>query len=468
MASPSPAVEGRGRAGVGKRPKIVLKKIHYSDFRLHFVTWNIASFNPTSPDIESLFLPQDGFMVANLYDESDILVIGLQEAYQTVQDALTSTIPVVGRDPHVEAFSTHLATKRFVRLAYCRLLGIVSMIFVKQPLLCYIHNVVTCNTRTGFGGWVGNKGAVSIRFTLGDLSLCFINCHLAAQRENNDKRILELKDIFINQLFESKTIPSMKPMDHDVLVLFGDLNFRLTEKDFDEVSQIIADQDFKDLLELDQLRLEQIKGEDSPSKLGYFMEMPLDFIPSYKYTPGTDTLSDGGKGRAPAWCDRILWMIHDRKFPKMTDLNPQSVLKEQYYCLHKQPRISDHKPVSAGFKIFVDISDFCPPIIFHLSEWVCGLLGTIEFTVTKGTEISMWDWIGLYPQKFSSLEKDCILWVMTPAQRGSTLDDQIYSRKLTADRLRVKTGKYILIYKSYEHDRILGMSPIFTINLTES
>ena len=467
MASPPPddtSEKGRGGAREKRsRRKITLKKIHYSDFNVHVVTWNVASFTPGAPEIESLFLPQEGFMVSNLCQNSDVLVVGLQEAYQNVQDAVASSIPVVGRDPHVEAFSSHMARKGFVRLIFSRLLGIVIMVFVKQPLLCYIHSIVTCTTRTGFGGWVGNKGAVSVRFTLGDLTLCFVNCHLAAQRENNDKRILELKDIFVSQVFENGNFPPMKPLDHDVLVVFGDLNFRLEQKEFDEVSRILEEGNADKLHVLDQLCIEQIKGDDSDSKLCYFMEMALTFLPSYKYTPGTDTFSDGGKGRAPAWCDRILWHMHERRLPKITDVNPQPAVRQEYYCLHKQPRSSDHKAVSAGLKLSVDINDFSPPVIFHLSEWVCGVQGTIEFTVAKGTEISMWDWVGLFPHHFSSLDKDSVLWVLTPAPRGQTLHNCVYSRDLTPDQLHVSPGKYILLYKSYEYGRVLGMSPIFPI-----
>ena len=45
------------------------------------------------------------------------------------------------------------------------------------------------------------------------------------------------------------------------------------------------------------------------------MEMALDFQPSYKFEPGTDRYDDGGKGRAPAWTDRILWRQHERRLP---------------------------------------------------------------------------------------------------------------------------------------------------------
>ena len=464
MASPDEAKKiemQEARKPKGPRPKVTLKRIHYSDFNVHIVTWNVASFAPGTAEIESLFHPQEGFTlsdygISDLYQNTDILVVGLQEAYQNVQDTFTSSLPLVGRDAHVEDFSYHLSVQHFVRLSFCRILGIVIMVFVKQPLLCYIHGVLTSNTRTGFGGWVGNKGAVSVCFTLGDLSVCFINCHLTAQRDKCDTRMAELKDILETQLFENGT----KPLDHDVLVLLGDLNFRLEGKEFAEVVKILDDGGAKELLVLDQLWLEQKKGT---SKLSFFMEMPLTFQPSYRYKIGTDTLSDGDKGRAPAWCDRVLWHAHERTFPKMTDLNPQSVVKDQYYCMHKQPRSSDHKAVSAGLTFSVDISKFSPPVIFHLSEWVCGVRGTIEFTVAKDTEISMWDWVGLFPYQFSNLDRDCLFWVLTPAQRGKTPQDCIYSRELKPDQLQFSPGKYVLLYKSFEYGRVLGMSPIFPI-----
>ena len=462
--------EGRGGAvekpqPPRERPKVTLTEIRYSEFNVHVVTWNVASFNPGPVEVESLFASQEGFQRKEFYQKCDILVVGLQEAFQNVQEAVAAAIPVVGRDLHVEAFSGHLAGKGFVRLAFTRILGIVIMVFVKPPLLCYIHSVVTCTTRTGFGGWMGNKGAVSIRFTLGKVDLCFINCHLTSQRENNEKRIDELHDVFTEQVFQGRLIPDMKPLDHDVVVLFGDMNFRLREKEFGEVKQIVEEGKMKTLFDLDQLVLEQIRGEESPSKLCEFVEMGIEFMPSYRYVTGSDEFTDGGKCRVPAWCDRILWRIHGRILPKPTDLNPVSVVTGEYYCLHRQPRSSDHRAVSAGLKLSLDISKIPPPVIFHcLSEWIVGVRGNIELTVAKGTEVSMWDWIGLYPSHFSSVDKDSALWVLTPAGRGTSGQDKTYSHALSpSELLKLTPGKYVLIYKSYASDRVLGMSPIFSV-----
>ena len=456
---PGSEAEVRGKKK-RSRGKVTLKKINYSDFNVHIVTWNVASFMPSASDIESLFLPQDGFMVTDLYTSADLIVIGLQEAYQNVQETLSSSIPVVGRDLHVDAFSSLLSKKGFARLTYCRLLGILTIVYVKQPLLCYIHSLATCTTKTGFNGWLGNKGAASIRFTLGDVSMCFTNCHLAPHTEDNEKRVLALKEIFRCQMFENGLT---RLLDHDVTVLFGDLNFRIEKKDFGEVCQLVDEGQLGLLLNLDQLKLEQIKGDQSPSNLCYFMEMPITFAPSYKYKPGTDVFDEVGKVRTPSWCDRVLWNMHERRLPKITDWEPRNILQQEYYCMHKLPKLSDHKCVSAGMKVLVDISSYIPPIIFEVSEWICGVQGTIELLVAKDTEISMWDWVGLYPAHFSCLDRDSVFWVLTPARRGRALESQNYIRPLTPDQVPIEPGKYILVYKSHYYQRVLGMSPVFRI-----
>ena len=443
------------------RPKVVCSpKVNYSEFSVHVLTWNIASTPPSPADIESLFLPQESIMINDLYNTTDIIAVGLQEAYQSVQEAISSNVPLIGRDQLVDDFSTFLARKGFARLSSCRLLGILTLVFVKRPLLCYIRNVETSTTKTGFSGMLGNKGASSIRFVLGDLSICFTNCHLCPHLENNDRRVLELKDIFERQTFSD--VASSELMDHDVVVLFGDLNFRLEGRDFHEVVDGLVSKRVKNLIKSDQLRIEQIRGEKSPSQLYSFMEMPLEFLPSYKYAPGTDDFHDGGKGRAPAWTDRILWRTHERRLPQITDSEPHAVLKPVYYGMHIQPRISDHKAVSGGLKLSVDISDFSPMIIFRLHGWVASTEGVISFDVIANTEVSMFDWIGLYPADFASVERDYVFWAYSPA-KNSEKEDKVYSKELSANQVPENPGLYVLVYKSFQYGCVLGMSPIFRI-----
>ena len=457
-----PEINGiQGYTNHVNRPKVVCSpKIHYSDFIIHVVTWNIASTVPSSADIESMFLPQENMMIHNLYNDTDIIVVGLQEAYQSVQDAMSSNIPLVGRDPLVDTFSDFLSQKGFARLTSVRLLGILNMVFIKRPLLCYIRNLETSTFKTGFSGILGNKGASSIRFTLGDLNVCLTNCHLIPHPENNARRAGELRDILEKQVF-----PYVQPselLEHDVVILFGDLNFRLEGQEFHEVVSTLTHNGYSGLIERDQLIREQKKGNQSPCQLYTFMEMPLDFQPSYKYAPGTDRYDDGGKGRAPAWTDRVLWRIHDRRLPQITDSEPRAIIQPQYYGMNIQPRISDHKAVSAGLVLSVDISGFIPLVIFRLNEWVIGSEAVISFDVIAHTEVSMFDWIGLFPSDFSSIERDYVYYVYSPA-RGGEPQDKMYRKVVPTGQVPSNPGRYVLVYKSHQYNCVLGMSPVFRI-----
>ena len=443
------------------RSKITLDaKIKYSKFRIQVLTWNIASFEPSAHDIESLFVPQESCLAADVLIDTDIIVVGLQEAYPSVQGAMQASVPVVGKDILIDLFSSTLRQKRFVCLAASRLLGILTMVFVKCPLLCYIENVESDTTKTGMGGWFGNKGASSIRFSLCDLSLCFTNCHLVPHIENNTRRIQELQDIFDDQCFSN--LPTLL-MDHDILVLFGDLNFRLEGKCMKEVVEQFDQGNGQKLLMYDQLGLEQSVVSSSPSGLHLFMEMPISFPPSYKYKFGSDTFDDGPKKRAPAWCDRVLWRTHERRLPKLTDAEPRAVLEYHNYNIHMQPRISDHKAISADLSVSVDLERHVPVVVFHvMNEWVAKRSGIISFQMVGGESVSMWDWIGLYPENFSSVDKDYVLWVYSPV-KSSAVAGREYSRTLQPDQVPAEVGRYLLIYKSYMHDRVLGMSPVFPI-----
>lgn len=434
-----------------------------TEFHIHIVSWNVAS-NPLSPnDVRCLFeFARSDSQPNDLLSKSDIVVVGLQEAYQSVPEAISS---VVGSDDTVELFGRYLVPKGYMRLSFSRMLGVLLIVFIRRQLLFYVRDTEVCTTRTGFGGWLGIKGASSVRFTFGDLGVCFTNCHLSPHPEDNVRRMGEIRHILQSQVFENSRLPAMQMTDHDVLVLFGDLNFRLEDKGFEEAVEMVRKNELESLLESDQLRLEQLRGDRGTSGLDYFMEMPITFPPSYKYAAGTDDFSPLGKGpaqRAPAWCDRILWNVHERQYPHITDPNPQFVIKPESYSIHMEPRISDHKAVSGGLKILVDIRDFCPKVIFVLQAWRTGQDALIVFDVMEGTVISFWDWIGLYPANFAS-EKDYVHWSLTPVSKGESTKSQCCCFNISRENMPSEPGNYVLIYKSVEYGRVIGMSPAFPI-----
>lgn len=95
--------------------------------------------------------------------------------------------------------------------------------------------------------------------------------------------------------------------------------------------QYITIGNYGPVLALDQLGQQRKLGKVFQG----FHEAVIKFKPTYKYDPGTDNWDSSEKGRAPAWCDRVLW-----KGDAITSID---------YRSHPDLRISDHKPVSAIF-----------------------------------------------------------------------------------------------------------------------
>jgi inositol polyphosphate 5-phosphatase INPP5E len=102
----------------------------------------------------------------------------------------------------------------------------------------------------------------------------------------------------------------------DVVIWCGDLNFRLSE-DREVLMRNIAN-NFHDrismsgkksfststsLLQADQLAA-VLAAE---TILKGFKEAPIQFLPTYKYDPGTQNYDTSSKQRAPAYTDRILY-----------------------------------------------------------------------------------------------------------------------------------------------------------------
>ena len=76
-------------------------------------------------------------------------------------------------------------------------------------------------------------------------------------------------------------------------------------------------------------------------RLHTFQEAPITFAPTYKYDPFSSIYDSSEKRRIPAWCDRILYKCRD-------STRVQSMNYRRY-----EVNVSDHRPVSAGFRITV-------------------------------------------------------------------------------------------------------------------
>lgn len=91
--------------------------------------------------------------------------------------------------------------------------------------------------------------------------------------------------------------------NHDIKFLFGDLNFRINgtyEKTLEHLKSIQPDtkeEVINELLKVDQLS----RAKDEFSWLEDFHEMPITFLPTYKYESNTNEYDTSEKKRVPSW-----------------------------------------------------------------------------------------------------------------------------------------------------------------------
>ncbi|KAA8578199.1 hypothetical protein FQN60_017673 [Etheostoma spectabile] len=317
------------------------------DFRLHIITWNVGSATPPD-DITSLL----GLNVGD--GNTDMYIIGLQEVNSMINKRLKD---VLFTDQWSEVCMERLSPFGYVLVTSQRMQGLLLLVFAKYFHLPFLRGVQTETTRTGLGGYWGNKGGVSARMSAFGHTICFLNCHLPAHMENSEQRMEDFESILQQQQFEGQA--AIGVLDHDVVFWFGDLNFRIDDLDMQVVKSAIDNNKFSMLLEKDQLNM----AKDSETVLEGFQEGPLKFPPTYKFDVGTDTYDTSGKKRKPAWTDRILWRLRATatagaavsagKRGSISGLTSGTKVTQHYYRSHMEYTVSDHKPVSSIFTLQV-------------------------------------------------------------------------------------------------------------------
>jgi len=240
------------------------------------------------------------------------------------------------------------------------LVGLLICLFVKVQHRHRCKAIASDSVGVGVMGMMGNKGGVSVRLQFYDSNICFICSHLAAHRENVSGRNADFLNVLQKTSFEigedvvRETIrngsmsqwalgsSTVGASDHDIVFWLGDLNYRIDESmPTEKVLDLAVRKNLEPLRVLDQLNIERQEGRAFRG----FQEGVLNFVPTYKYQPGTDVFEQRPekKLRAPAWCDRILWM---------TQGNPQHV-QQLTYNRSETPNCSDHKPVYSTLRVTV-------------------------------------------------------------------------------------------------------------------
>ncbi|VDM01021.1 unnamed protein product [Schistocephalus solidus] len=172
--------------------------------------------------------------------------------------------------------------------------------------------------------------------TVYNSSMCFINCHLAAGVANKERRIQDYSEIMRKMEFERRTstgeIQFLRIPEHDQLFFFGDMNYRIVGLTPAENIGSIIRRTYEPLLKYDEL----LNLRNSGRIMQSFSEGQITFPPTYKFDILTNTYCLT-EGRLPSYCDRILWS--------------GKYVEQLLYRSHGDFRVSDHKPVSAFFKV---------------------------------------------------------------------------------------------------------------------
>ena len=202
----------------------------------------VSPDEPTIPKNDMPSLPGN--------DEIGIYALGLQEIVD-INSATEALRPY--NDPHParrwkEAVSSALP-EGYVLLAEQRLIGLLILIYASPNIASITSSVSTAYVGTGLMGYMGNKGAVSVRIILGETTkMVFVNSHLAA---GNDKASLERRNWDAAQILQRTRFD---PIDHghgvvdevgdmigdeDFAFWFGDLNYRLGGIPGDDVRRLL-------------------------------------------------------------------------------------------------------------------------------------------------------------------------------------------------------------------------------------
>jgi len=297
-------------------------------------TWNVNAKKP--PDNLEVWLAAPD-------PKPHVYCIALQEVTKLTTRAVTENA-----DPSFEwrkSLDVCLLPRGYTKVISQHLVGLVLIIYAQERIVGHISDIATKTVSAGVLGMAGNKGAVAVEFKIFQTKFSVVNCHLAAHHGHVKQRNQNLTKIFRRLQLETKG--PADDSETDVVILLGDLNYRIAINDKSIVEQIIEKKDWPLLLRNDQLIKEKAAGHI----LWEYEEAEILFQPTFKFEIGTNSY-EHKKGRIPSWCDRILW---------------KSKIKNNITCYRytseMKYKISDHKPVCADLTIDAWASDRNPDVL---------------------------------------------------------------------------------------------------------
>lgn len=337
----------------------------FDSLRAMIMTWNAGASTPNS----LRYSESDSVFIQNLLQNSgspDILIFGFQELVDLEDKTATAKRFFKSkkkesdqermshqyrdwRDFLIRSLDDYMSGTLYHLLQTVHMVGLFTCVFVKADIHNRISKLSTAEVKRGMGGLHGNKGTIVVRFMVDDTSLCFFNCHLAAGQSQAASRNNDITAILEANILPEERNPEVRIdsfagggdgtmiLDHELVILNGDLNYRIDTMSRDTVVMAVKQGNLSKLLDRDQLLVARRRKPDF--KLRIFEEMPITFAPTYKYDVGTDNYDTSEKKRSPAWCDRLLFRGKGR-------------IQQLDYRRH-EVRVSDHRPVTGTFALTV-------------------------------------------------------------------------------------------------------------------
>ncbi|XP_073075925.1 synaptojanin-2 isoform X4 [Manis javanica] len=341
-------------------------------------TTELADWLLDSPTLSSVAESPDDSSPA------DIFAVGFEEMVElsagNIVNASTTNRKVWGEQLQKAISRSH----RYILLTSAQLVGVCLYIFVRPYHVPFIRDVAMDTVKTGMGGKAGNKGAVGIRFQFHSTSLCFICSHLTAGQSQVRERNEDYREIA-----QKLTFPTGRNIfSHDYVFWCGDFNYRI-DLTYEEVFYFVKRQDWKKLLEFDQLQLQKSSGKIFKD----FHEGTINFGPTYKYDVGSAAYDTSDKCRTPAWTDRVLWWRKRHPFDRTagelnlleSNLDADARVKHSWspgtlkYYGRAELQASDHRPVLAIVEVEVQEVDVCARD--KVFEEVSSFQGPLDATV---------------------------------------------------------------------------------------
>ncbi|KAK7467277.1 hypothetical protein VKT23_004335 [Stygiomarasmius scandens] len=290
----------------------------------------------------------------------DIVAVGFQELLPLHLGLSGLSKPVIDeRADHIlTQIETHAPGKeKYTLLAKIVNAGVALLVYGRDDNVgrraC---DVQTTWTGCGALGYMGNKGAVGVRFRIpgseGDIgeTYTFVCAHLTPHEEYLSYRIADYHHIVGTLLFsdneDTRKPSTMFSTSH--LFFLGDLNFRISIPPNSpvinlssprEISDALKNEDTRAILkDFDQLSIERKKNTVFVGlREGEFWK----FKCSYKYELGA--IDRYSAKRVPSWTDRILYATHTDTVDTPDVSNITNIL----YTSIPSYTTSDHKPIVA-------------------------------------------------------------------------------------------------------------------------